>query len=169
MQSNNKFGMIFSFLSQQTILFNLRYVPGFQVENLVVFPDQAVNEFRLIQNNNKASLFPTYTDISRNLRLNEVFPDHISRLPAFPDFGTWYFPLQPDKRFSDFSLVLKTFYQPNFLDFWSPFLLLHLPQIILQAPSRGQFPYEKVGRDACRLTWGKGRDTNQCSNDWAAF
>ena len=122
----------------------------------MVFPDEAVNEFQLIQNNNKASLFSTYTGISRNLRLNEVFPDHISRLSAFPDFGTWYFPLQPDKRFSDFSPVLKTFYQPNFLDFWSPFLLLHLPQIILQAPSRGQFPYEKVGRDACRLTWGKG-------------
>ena len=30
MQSNNKFGMIFSFLSQQTILFNLRYVPDFK-------------------------------------------------------------------------------------------------------------------------------------------
>ena len=98
MQSSNEFGMIFSFLSPQTILFNLRSVP-----------DQAVNEFRLIQNNKKASLFPTYTGISRNLRLNEVFPDHISRLPAFPDFGTWYFPMQPDKRFSDFSFVLKHF------------------------------------------------------------
>ena len=30
MQSNNKFGMIFSFLSQQTILFNLRSVPDFK-------------------------------------------------------------------------------------------------------------------------------------------
>ena len=30
MQSSNKFGMIFSFLSQQIILFNLRSVPDFE-------------------------------------------------------------------------------------------------------------------------------------------
>ena len=87
--------IVFSHFFRSKQLFNSRSVPDLRRKG----SDQAVNQFRLkIQYNIKASLFSTYTGITRNLRLNEVFPDHISRLAAFPDFGTWYFPMQPDPR-----------------------------------------------------------------------